>query len=293
MTFQPPQLAVPAISTAEIAAAAKALGAAGGSSGTAKLLALLYDEDVDVDRVLRCLNTEPTLAARVLKVANSAYYKRAGTVGTVDRALQMLGLSAIRVIAAAGCMDRMPVPALGKGVDARAFRRHSLAVAAAAQALSQRARSGVDAEAFMAGLLHDIGHVMLARLRPEAVLAVADLPVIDSVAGLLAETVLIGADHSNCAALLAEAWGLPGWLGAALRTHHAPPAAARVTGTDALPVLLALGDRAALAAGFGLWPVCATAADPAWAASLDLDEAACAEVAAGLAETLHRLAPGH
>jgi len=64
-------------------------------------------------------------------------------------------------------MDRIRVPSVGRLLDAERFRCHSIAVATAAQSLSQSAGAGVDAEAFMAGLIHDIGLVILARLRPQ------------------------------------------------------------------------------------------------------------------------------
>ena len=285
--------AVPAsiVGLDEIVAAARVMGVSGGGRGTAALLALLYDTDVDVGEVLRCLQSEPGLAALVLKVANAAYYRQTRSVGTMDRAIQVLGLSAIRGIAAAGCMDRMSIPALGRGLDAGRFRSHSLAVATAAQTLSQRAGAGVDAEAFMAGLLHDIGIVLLARLRPQAVANVGELSATDAAALLQAETDLIGANHAACGALLADAWSLPAWLGAALQAHHLPRSGALVSGVDALPALLALGDYAAHQAGYGLWPICATVPDPAWAASIGLDETTCSEVAAGLVDSLQRLAP--
>lgn len=280
---------LPDLGADEIIGAAKALGVSGGGSGTAALLALLYDTTVDVDAVLRCLKSEPALAALVLKVSNSAYYRQSRSVGTLDRALQVLGLSAIRGIAAAGCMDRVPVPSVDGALDAGGFRRHSLAVAVAAQELSRRAAAGVDAEAFMAGLLHDIGIVLLARLRPQQVALVAELPVTDPRSRLQAEASLIGANHAQCAAMLANVWGLPVWLGAALLGHHVPDTHARVTGTDALPALLALADHAAAEAGFGLPPLCDTQPDPACAASVGLDDQTCREVASGIAESLQRL----
>lgn len=289
MTSHPVEATASPIAAAEIIAAAKALGATGGGSGTAQLLALLYDEQVDVDLLLRRLKSEPTLAARVLKVANSPFYHRAGTVGTVDRAVQVLGLAAIRGIAAAGCMDRLPMPALGPTLDAEHFARHSLAVAAAAQALSQRAGAGVDGEAFMAGLLHDIGIVLLARLRPQAMAALSLQPMPDAEAGLRAELELLGAEHTTCAALLAQTWGLPAWLVSTLQVHHTPTTNTRVSGIEALPALLALADNAACEAGIGLWPMCAAKLHPDGLATLGLAPEACAEVAAGLPEAMQRL----
>ena len=124
------------ITPSEIVAIADDLGASGGGAGPARLVALLFDDSVDSAEIVRCLQAEPTLAARVLKVANSAYYRRGGNVGTFEQALVVLGLAGVRGIAAVGCMERIRVPTVGKVLDAQRFRCHSIAVAAAAQSLS-------------------------------------------------------------------------------------------------------------------------------------------------------------
>jgi len=298
------ELPVAPISHAEIALAARALGATGGGSGTAQLLGLLCDENAQIDDVLRCLSTEPTLAARVLKVSNSPYYRSAGSVGTIARAVQLLGLSAIRGIAAAGCMDRIPMPALGPSLDAESFRRHSLAVAVAAQSLSKLTGAGCDGEAFMAGLLHDIGIVLMARLRPQAMAAAAGLRRDNAQAALQAETDFVGGQHTACGALLVEIWVLPAWLSEAIATHHTPaaptgslgtaqpaPTGPATAGTAALPALLALADGAARLAGFGLFPLCEAAPDPALALAFGLEPAALQALADGLPGTVNRLLP--
>jgi HD-like signal output (HDOD) protein len=281
-----------AISPAEIVAAARMLGAAGGGAGAAKLLSLMYDESVNAQEILRCVRTEPALAARVLKVANCAYYRCAGTVGTLERAVVLLGLPAIRGIAATACMDRLPLPTVGNVIDRERLRQHSLAVALAAQAFSQRTAAGVDAEAFMAGLLHDVGIVTLAWLRPQAVAAVSRLPAFHPSTTVQDEVNLIGADHATAAARLVETWGLPGWLGDALQSHHVLRSDVHPSGIDALPAILTLADRCAQDAGFGMWATGAAVLDPAWSKSLGLDEKTYVEVAAGLAVSLGVLTAG-
>jgi HD-like signal output (HDOD) protein len=286
------------VRASEIVDAAKALGLASG--GTAQLLVLLYDEEAEARDILRCLHCEPALAARVLKVANSAYYRQAGTVGTIERALQVLGLAALRGVAAASCMDRIPVPTSGPRFDARAFQRHSLAVAVAAKSLSQITRCGVDSEAFMAGLLHDIGIVLLARLRPQTVADLADVDLMDTASGLGAEARHLGIDHCSGAAVLAQTWGLPDWLIRALQAHHTPCvpplAGTRLTGPTALPVLLAVADCVAQGAGLGLWPQCTEAADPSWTEALglhgDAAEATLAEIGASIPGAVSLLTTG-
>jgi putative nucleotidyltransferase with HDIG domain len=285
------------ISSLDIAAAARILGAAGGGTGAAQLLPLLYDESASAHQIISCVRTQPALAARVLTVANSAYYGCTGSVGTLERAVSLLGLPAVRGIAATGCMDRLPLPT-NSVLNPDRLRRHSLAVALAAESLSHRSHAGVDSEAFTAGLLHDVGIVLLARLRPQAVAAVGRLPAFHPSTVLKDEVDFIGADHATAAAHWAEACGLPGWLATALKSHHNVRSEARGSGVGLLPALLTLAERCADDAGFGLWPAAGTAADPTPSMPLDLHTEACDEVTAGLAASLallgltRGLAPG-
>lgn len=255
------------------AAAVRALGASAGGTSAARLLALLYDPAVDIDRILQCLHSEPVLAARVLKVANAPYYGQSGRVGSVQRAVQLLGLTAIRGIAAASALDRLLPSRAGNPFDPLRFRRHSGAVACAAQGLARRAQRDIDGEAFLAGLLHDIGMLLLVKA-DAAAMARFPLAATDTdAASRAAEEVHFGLSHEAAGAVLIDAWALPAWLKEAVAQHHAAPQApgsGPLQGTLALPSLLAVADRLADAAGFGLWPRCAGPVDDALLAPLGL-----------------------
>lgn len=239
-----------------LSAAVRALGASAGGASATKLLGLLYDPDVDIDRIQQCLRSEPVLAARVLKVANAPYYGRSGQVGSVERAMQLLGLQAIRGIAAAGALDRITPARAGQVFDPVRFRRHSAAVAGAAQGLSRKAGCGVDSEAFISGLMHDIGLLLLVKADPAA-MASFEPPSADSQSAATdAERTHFGVDHEAAGALLVESWGLPPWLKTAVAAHHGADTTTAVRGMEVLPRLLNLGDRMASSAGFGLWPRC-------------------------------------
>lgn len=169
-------------------------------------------------------------------------------------AVALLGLTAVRSIAAAGCLDRLAPARGGPAFDARRFRRHSLAVALATRALARHVGLPIEAEAYMAGLLHDVGVLVLMRAVPESTSR------FDSAAapqdGLDAERERIGATHVQAGQLLAEAWQLPGWLVQALAQHHDAPTPADTSGAPhaALPALLVLADTLAVRCGLGLWP---------------------------------------
>lgn len=231
----------------EVLTAARAMNLSpGGGAGPAQRMAALYKPDIDPDELTRLVAAEPVLAARTLKVANSAYYRRSGEVGTVARAVQVLGTATVKGIAAAACLDR--VVSVHPGLpadDAARLRLHSLAVACAGQALARQARPALEAEAFMAGVLHDIGVLVQWALRPVAMAHWSAAPDSGS------ELSTIGTTHARCGLLVMRAWQLPQWLQSAVAHHH----------DDALPddpqaadvcALLRLAEAVATAAGFGM-----------------------------------------
>src|SRR5262245_2000821 len=94
-------------SDAEIVKAASSLGLLGGGSQTAhRILGALCDASLGSREIVSLIEREPGLAARVLKVANSAYYGHSRDISTLDRALTILGIDAVRGITAAACLDR-------------------------------------------------------------------------------------------------------------------------------------------------------------------------------------------
>lgn len=280
------------LSAADLQAAARALGTAGGGAGASRLLALLYDPEVALAPLLGCLNSEPALAARVLKVANSPYYRLSGSVGTLERAVQLLGLKAIRSIAAAGCLDRLTPPPVGRAFDPERFRRHSLAVACAAQRLSQLTGLGLDGEAFMAGLLHDIGILLLVKAAPQAMATFAPDAGPDAAGALAHESAHFGVTHEDSGAVIGQAWQLPDWLNAAVARHHgAAVADAARGGLGALPALLWAADHAAHEAGYGLWPICGLPPGAELLQALRIGPEVLLATAQGLPDALAAVAP--
>ncbi len=280
------------LSATDLQAAARALGAAGGGAGASRLLSLLYDPEVAVAQLLGCLNSEPALAARVLKVANSPYYRLSGSVGTLERAVQLLGLKAIRSIAAAGCLDRLTPPSAGRAFDPERFRRHSLAVACAAQGLSKLTGLGLDGEAFMAGLLHDIGILLLVKAAPQGMAAFVPDAGPDIAGALASECAHFGFTHEDCGAVIGQAWQLPDWLNTAVARHHgADPTTAAGGGLGALPALLCAADHVAHEAGYGLWPVCGLPPGDELLRALRISPEALRATSQGLPDALAAVAP--
>jgi len=238
--------------SAQILQAATALGVVGGSAGAAhRVLTALCDPTLGARDVARIVQHDPGLSARVLKVANSAFYGHSGQVASVDQAILLLGFNAVRGIAASACLDRsFGRPPTATTLQPDALAAHCLASALAAEALARQVRPALVAEALVAGLLHDFGVLVQERLDPAGVSALADALRADETARPAAlEPGFVRVGHARCAQIMFESWGLPPLITHAVAFHHDPLAAPDDTARD-LAALVHLGMQVALDAGF-------------------------------------------
>jgi HD-like signal output (HDOD) protein len=258
----------------QILRAAASLGVLGtGSNGAPRIMAALCNPDVSSREVAALVGKEPALYARVLRVANSPYYGQSRSITTIDRALVVLGVDAVRGIAAAACLDRS-LPRRGEDsvVDIKSLIRHSIATAASAESLARIRRPALAAEAFIAGLLHNLGIVVQLQLDAPGLQTMIKLREAGDVRDMRAlelDCVVIG--HEECVGVIFEAWQLPESLIAAARDHHDPMGAAPPH--RELAALINLGANLGLAGGstFGLEPSQVPRNAPAMA-SLELND---------------------
>lgn len=209
-----------------------------------ELLSSFASEDVDVDHIAHQIARDQGLAARVLRVANSSFYGLQSKVGTIHEAVVVLGFRAVRsMVLAVGVNGAFRVEQC-PGFDAHAYLRHGVAAGLAARVLAPLAGHNPEL-AFTAGLLHDIGKLVLASSfsRPYSdALAYRkqhDLPLPE------AEQAVLGLTHAEVGALLAETWRFPSSLREAVGDHHTPAAAP----ADSLANLVHLADATAHALG--------------------------------------------
>lgn len=218
------------------------------------LLDVLKDTSTSADKVCVVLERDPAMTANILKLANSAYYGVRRTISNVRDALVMLGNRAVTTLAFATGMApvlRRDLEGYGEGRDD--FWRHSLITGAAASVAADLAGHGrLRTQCFTAGLVHDVGMLVIDRW---LVAEGRQLPAFgDETVMRQAERDLLGFDHAETGAALAEAWGFPDLLVSALRYHHAPHEA-----ESDRPVVLAVaaGDLVATVLGAGadgVWP---------------------------------------
>ena len=214
-----------------------------------RVMQLTNDPKAGLSDVAHALASDQGLAARVLKLANSAYYGSSRRIGTVSEAVVILGMRTTRNLTlATSCQDMLEREVQGYFLPRGALWRHSLACAAAAQNLARRAHFRGTEEAFVAGLLHDIGKVVMS-----AYLKAEFAQVLTRVAkGRLtfsdAEREVLGFDDAEVGARLLERWNLPSTLVTAVRYHHAPSQAPE----SPLAALVHVADTICLTLGIGL-----------------------------------------
>jgi len=215
----------PAIERAQILKAAATLGIVGsGADFVPRMLAVLCDPQVDASEIATLITRQPPVYARVLRVANSPYYGQPRSITTIERALILLGRDAVRGIAAATCFNRAMVRSMnGSVIDLQAVTRHSLATAAAAEAIAAIARPTLASEAFIAGLLHNLGIPVQAQLDPRAIDAMIDANRTGTACEIRTlESTHARIGHEECLATVFEAWQMPESLVAVASHHHAP-----------------------------------------------------------------------
>lgn len=208
------------------------------------------DTRSSMSEVAHTISRDQALTTRVLRLANSSFYGAVRTISTVSDAVVLLGMRTLRNLAmAASCQELLAAELQGYHMGRGDLWRHSYCCALVAQSLSRRVRYPVAEEAFVAGLLHDVGKVLVSvqmRTQFNIIMYTATkhkIPFIE------AERQVIGFDHAEIGARMLEKWNLPDTLAHAVRYHHAPLAPRN---PSALCCLVHVADVICLMLGVGL-----------------------------------------
>ncbi|GJM26941.1 MAG: phosphohydrolase [Phycisphaerae bacterium] len=191
---------------------------------TVKIIEVVEDPKGTARDLHNVIKQDPALSAKVLKVVNSAFYGLPGQVASVDRAIVLLGLSAVKNISIAASISRM----FKSGnqlefFDAKEMWVHSLAVSVCAKNICIAAGdvAGHD-EVFLAGLIHDLGILIERQAFPEQLNEIARRASTNSENWLDLERELIGPTHQELGDALTTKWKFPRHLRAAVGYHHNP-----------------------------------------------------------------------
>jgi putative nucleotidyltransferase with HDIG domain len=201
-------------------------------------------------QLAKVIETDPAMVAGILKVANSAYYGFRGNVSTIRHAAALFGTrrlaELITAMSAGGVLGKAM---LGYGLASGDLWRHSISVACTSGEIAAALGSDALDSAYMAGLLHDMGKIILDPVVHER------RPLFDQYHATYpekgvheAERDILGFDHALIAAILCEKWSLPRSIAFGIRNHHQPSSA----GDHLLSHIVHLADHISNQAGMGV-----------------------------------------
>lgn len=196
---------------------------------TAKIIATVEDRNSSAQALHKIVSHDPALATRILKVVNSAFYGLPGQIGSIERAIVLLGLNAVKNIAVAASLGQLFRGAkLCEGFTAKDLWRHCIAVGVASRDIAKQMKLPVADEAFLAGIIHDVGVLVSLQLWPEQLRAVCERARLTAGSGgpgfCELEREMIGADHQQLGMALAEQWKFPMGCQLVAGHHHTPTA---------------------------------------------------------------------
>lgn len=218
-------------------------------SAATKVIDLLKDPEVEISELTQVIEFEPGLTSNVLRLANSAYFAGPHSIGSLKDAIIRLGMNRIFqlvITSAIAPMTRMATR--GYDLPAGELLEHSVGVAIGAEQLAKALGRRPPPTAFTAGLLHDLGKILLGTFVEVDVKPITELAFRENISFEVAEFTVLGIDHAEAGAALLEFWGLPQDIIEAVRWHHDPD---RIEGDTFVADLVHVADALALSSGLG------------------------------------------
>src|SRR3954467_782027 len=172
---------------------------------TAKIIATVEDPKSSAQTLHKIVSHDPALVTRIMKVVNSAFYGLPGQIGSIERAIVLLGLNAIKNIAVAASLGQLFRGAkLCEGFTPKDLWTHCIAVGVTARDLAKQMKLPVADEAFLAGMIHDMGILIAMQVHPEQVKQVCETARKGERSFVEIEHEVLGMDHQQLGMALAE-----------------------------------------------------------------------------------------
>ncbi len=182
---------------------------------------LLEDPNVSASQLAKVIKTDQAVSSKVLKLVNSAFYGLSGKISTISQGIVVLGFNTVRnIILSLSVLDLLPKDADLGEFEISDLWKHSLGCAVISKVFAQRIGVKDPEEAFIAGLLHDIGKIIIAKLFQEEFVTILKTTHKEKKLFLDAEQDVLGTAHDQIGGMLAKNWQLPETLSESISFHH-------------------------------------------------------------------------
>ncbi|MGE3728200.1 MAG: HDOD domain-containing protein [Candidatus Sericytochromatia bacterium] len=205
-----------------------------------RVIQLLNDPDTDVASLADVISSDQALTAKVLRLCNSAYYGLSRKVTTISEAVMIIGFSSIKsLVMMITTQSTLNKGLLGYKLNAGYFWEHSIGAAEISRHLAVQLKHREPEECFIAGLIHDIGKMVLNQYALPEVYKATNLHQKEQIPVYEAEQQILSFDHAAIGGALAERWNFPPMLVESIRRHHTFEPLYENGQIDLLPTLVA------------------------------------------------------
>ncbi len=197
-----------------------------------RLMRALDNTDIRAKKIAELIERDQALTTKVLKSANSSYYGQQKKVSTVELAIILMGLNTIKEIVVGMLIKRFFAKIPSYLFDAEKFWHYTIFCGACSRVLARRFKFKLAGEAFVAGLMHDLGILIIVQHFTHQYREISTLVDSGKFSLVRAESAVLGATHSDIGAWLAEHWSLPDQLVEAVAYHHHSPPELKAEGVQ-------------------------------------------------------------
>ncbi len=186
-----------------------------------KVNQLLKDKQASLENVARVIEVDPAMTSSILRLVNSAFYGMRSKSNSISHAIMILGFNAVKnAVVSVAILDTLSFKGRQQNFDIAEFWRHSISVAVLGRQLAEKSRLVVPEDAFMAGLLHDIGKIIMVKYFKDDFAKVMQTMQETKCSFADAEGEVASIDHVQIGAYLARKWQLPENIIEAIAGHH-------------------------------------------------------------------------
>ena len=187
-----------------------------------KVNRMLQDYDTSIKTLSNTIEKDQAMVSKILRLVNSAFYGFRSRISNIAHAVTILGFNTVRnAVVSASIIDTFSGKDVSEGFHITDFWKHSVAVAVTSRHLAEKTRLATPDDSFVAGLLHDVGKVVLAQFFKDLFGQVCVATREQGLSFYEAEKKLLPVNHAQIGGHLAKKWGLPASLIDAIKYHHA------------------------------------------------------------------------